>query len=117
AHSSGLGLASVDGIVHQSGGFIAVDDSPAGGTMFSLYFPAVASTPAEASAEGRATAGCETILLVEDEEPVRVVVGALLRRNGYRVFEAGPDAAREMFWEHAEDIDLLVSDVVMPGLN
>jgi two-component system cell cycle sensor histidine kinase/response regulator CckA len=115
-HGTGLGLASVYGIVHQSGGFIVVDDSPAGGTVFSLYFPAVA--PARIESDRGVLTGRETILLVEDEEAVRVVVGALLRRDGYQVLEAGaPSAAWEIFARHVNDIDLVVSDVVMPEMN
>ncbi len=117
---TGLGLASVYGIVHQSGGFVAVDSPPAGGSVFTLYFPAIVSDVVESEvveSEDDDLAGRETILLVEDEDSVRVIVGALLRRNGYHVIEAGtPREAQEIFGKHAE-IDLLLTDVVMPGMN
>jgi two-component system, cell cycle sensor histidine kinase and response regulator CckA len=116
ARGTGLGLASVYGIVNQSGGFIVVDSPAHGGTVFCLYFPAVLA--ASATADGEMLTGCERILLVEDEESVRVVVGALLRRNGYHVFEAAtPNAARDIFAQQAGSIDLLLTDVVMPEMN
>ncbi|PWT85535.1 MAG: hybrid sensor histidine kinase/response regulator [Blastocatellia bacterium] len=113
---TGLGLASVHGIVHQSGGFITVDCPPSGGSVFTLYFPSVApaqSQPSEETANTR-----ETILLVEDEDSVRVIVGAVLRRHGYHVLEvATPHAACEVFEQQKQTIDLLLTDVVMPGMN
>ena len=113
---TGLGLAAVYGIVHQSGGFIVLDSPPSGGTMFSLYFPAVA--PARIAPPAAALAGSEKILLVEDEDAVRIIISALLCRNGYHVFEAAtPGAALEIFEHHAGDIDLLLTDVVMPEMN
>jgi PAS domain S-box-containing protein len=113
---TGLGLASVYGIVHQSGGFIDVENPSRGGTVFTLYFPAIA--PAAIEVEAPVLSGRETILLVEDEEPVRTVVGALLRRNGYMVLEAAtPQIAYQMFALHASEIALLLTDVVMPGMN
>jgi two-component system cell cycle sensor histidine kinase/response regulator CckA len=86
-----------------------------------MHFPAVgnasASEPAVA-ATGETESGRELILLVEDEDSVRVIVGAVLRRHGYRVLEAAsPRAACEIFEQHAHEIDLLVSDVVMPEMN
>jgi two-component system cell cycle sensor histidine kinase/response regulator CckA len=113
---AGLGLAAVYGIVHQSGGFLVLDSPPAGGTMFSLYFPAVA--PARIVPATEPLAGREKILLVEDEDAVRVIIRALLQRNGYHVFEAAtPSVALEIFERHAEGIDLLLTDVVMPEMN
>jgi two-component system cell cycle sensor histidine kinase/response regulator CckA len=113
---TGLGLASVHGTVHQSGGFIVVDSPPSGGSVFTLYFPAVlpdAGNPSEEGPRGR-----ESILLVEDEDSVRVIIGSLLRRHGYHVLEAAtPHGAQEIFAHHAEAIDLLLTDVVMPGMN
>jgi PAS domain S-box-containing protein len=113
---TGLGLASVYGIVHQSGGFIVVDSPPSGGTVFTLYFPAIGVRTHEL---GPPTgSGRETILLVEDEDAVRVVIGALLRRHGYHVIEAAtPRGALEIFPHHAEAIDLLLTDIVMPDMN
>jgi two-component system cell cycle sensor histidine kinase/response regulator CckA len=106
----------VHGTVHQSGGFIVVDSPPSGGSVFTLYFPAVlpdAGNPSEEGPRGR-----ESILLVEDEDSVRVIIGSLLRRHGYHVLEAAtPHGAQEIFAHHAEAIDLLLTDVVMPGMN
>jgi two-component system cell cycle sensor histidine kinase/response regulator CckA len=116
---TGLGLASVYGIVRQSNGFIGVDSAPGRGSVFTMYFPAVGA-PAETAVEGApptARRGA-AILLVEDEDAVRVITAAVLRRSGYRVFEAArPSAACEIFDRHAEDIDLLLTDVVMPEMN
>jgi PAS domain S-box-containing protein len=113
---TGLGLASVYGMVHQSGGFIVVDSPAPGGAIFTLYFPAIRvelPDPDQPNPSGR-----ETVLLVEDEDAVRVVIGALLRRHGYHVLEAAtPRGALEVFRHHAESIDLLLTDVVMPGMN
>jgi two-component system, cell cycle sensor histidine kinase and response regulator CckA len=117
----GLGLASVYGIVRQSNGSIAVDSEPGRGTTFTMHFPA---TGGAHRAEALATAavapptGRETILLVEDEDSVRVIIGAVLRRKGYRVLEAS-DArvACDLFARHGRAIDLLLTDVIMPGVN
>jgi two-component system cell cycle sensor histidine kinase/response regulator CckA len=113
---TGLGLASVYGIVHQSGGFIVVDSPASGGTIFTLCFPAIGADkpePDQPTASGR-----ETVLLVEDEDAVRVVIGALLRRHGYQVIEAAtPQGALEIFPHHADAIDLLLTDIVMPDMN
>ncbi len=117
---TGLGLASVYGIVRQSNGFIAVDSQAGRGTIFPMHFPA--ATPAHAAtavhAIGTLPFGCETILLVEDEDAVRVIVSAVLQRQGYRVLEAStPQEACGLFDEHAGEIDLMVTDVVMPQMN
>jgi two-component system, cell cycle sensor histidine kinase and response regulator CckA len=117
----GLGLASVYGIVHQSDGVITVDSQPGAGSTFTMHFPAAgrsddgsraARRPAEISGDQA------TILLVEDEDAVRAIVSAILRRHGYHVLEAAtPVAACELFERHANDIDLLLTDVVMPEMN
>jgi two-component system cell cycle sensor histidine kinase/response regulator CckA len=113
---TGLGLASVHGTVHQSGGFIVVDSPATGGSVFTLYFPAVLPDVADPEQEG--PTGREGILLVEDEDSVRVIIGALLRRHGYRVLEAAtPRGAQEIFAHHTDAIDLLLTDVVMPEMN
>jgi two-component system cell cycle sensor histidine kinase/response regulator CckA len=113
---TGLGLASVHGTVHQSGGFIVVDSPMSGGSVFTLYFPALLPDVAESAEEG--LTGRESILLVEDEDSVRVIIGALLRRHGYHVLEAAtPRGAQEIFAHHADAIDLLLTDVVMPEMN
>ena len=118
---TGLGLASVYGIVRQSNGFIAVESQPGGGTTFTIHFPAVASEPTTqvpTVAAGGTSHGRETILLVEDEDAVRVVVSAVLRRQGYNVLEASsPRGAWDIFERHAGEIDLLLTDVVMPEMN
>ena len=118
---TGLGLASVYGIVRQSNGFIAVESQPGSGTVFTIHFPAVAKADdvhPPAVAVGGSPRGRETILLVEDEDAVRVIVSAVLRRQGYTVLEASsPGGAWEIFERHAGEIDLLLSDVVMPEMN
>jgi PAS domain S-box-containing protein len=118
---TGLGLASVYGIVRQSNGFIAVESESGGGSVFTMHFPAVLDAQAAGPWPQVATGpsrGRETILLVEDEDSVRVIVSAVLRRQGYHVLEAAtPRAACEVFNEHANEIDLLLSDVIMPEMN
>jgi len=117
---TGIGLASVYGIVRQSNGFIGVESEPGRGACFTMHFPAVTGSPSghAPSSQGPAPGGHETILLVEDEESVRVVIGALLRRHGYRVLDAAtPTEACELFARHRDEIALLLSDVVMPEMN
>jgi PAS domain S-box-containing protein len=118
---TGLGLASVYGIVRQSNGFITVESEPGVGTTFTMHFPAAsaprqidsAAVPVEMPSLGR-----ETILLVEDEDSVRVIVGAVLRRQGYQVLEASTArGACEVFEQHESQIQLLLTDVVMPEMN
>ncbi len=118
---TGLGLASVYGIVRQSNGSIAVDSVPGGGSTFTIFFPASQPEPGARPPErtDEASGGRrETVLLVEDENAVRRVVRAMLERHGYQVMEAGSafDAC-DVFEEHADHIQLLVTDVVMPGMN
>ena len=123
---TGLGLASVYGIVQHSNGFISVDSELGRGTTFTLHFPALSrsrsvdvppadpwpSPPVEHAQEQR------TILLVEDEDSVRAVASALLRQQGYHVLEAStPRAALTIFEQHARQIDLLLTDVVMPEMS
>ena len=119
---TGLGLASVYGIVRQSNGFIGVDTEIGQGTTFTMHFPALSSAPPAALGPGggrpAAVGGRETILLVEDEDSVRVIIGAVLRRHGYHVLEAAtPGEACELFAVHGPEIALLLSDVVMPEMN
>jgi PAS domain S-box-containing protein len=119
---TGLGLATVYGIIKQSGGFIWVYSEVGHGTTFKLYLPRVeelaerASQPAQAPA--RAARGTETVLVVEDEAPVRSVARQVLERHGYTVLEApSAEAALDLATRYSGTIHLLLTDVVMPGLN
>ena len=117
---TGLGLASVYGIVRQSNGFIAVESEPGAGTVFTMHFPAAIPAEADdapAASAAQSTPGSETVLLVEDEDSVRAIIGAVLRRQGYRVVEASDAHAACDIFAQRDDIDLLVTDVVMPGMN
>jgi len=107
---SGMGLASVYGIVRQSNGFITVESEPGVGSVFAMHFPAVA--PAHTGSSDH------TILLVEDEPAVRAIVSDMLTRQGYAVLEAQtPQAAIELFGNRSADVDLLVTDIVMPEMS
>jgi PAS domain S-box-containing protein len=119
---TGLGLATVYGIVKQSGGFIWVYSEPGLGTTFKAYFPRVeARATATALADTSQTAilrGSETLLLVEDESAVRSAACEFLRNCGYTVLEA-KDALQgvELAHKHQGKIELMVTDVVMPGMS
>jgi PAS domain S-box-containing protein len=117
---TGLGLATVYGIVKQSGGFVFVDTEVGRGTRFRIYLPRVEGAPdaAEAPAEPPPARASGTILLVEDEAAVRRLARRVLEGVGYTVLEAadGPEALRlSDRWER--DIDLVVTDVIMPGMS
>jgi PAS domain S-box-containing protein len=117
---TGLGLATVYGIVVQSGGFVRVTSREGEGTLLEVFFPA-SGDALPARAESRADAeegGCETVLLVEDQEAVRALAARVLAARGYRVLEAedGADALR-LARKHQGEIDLVVTDVVMPGMG
>src|SRR5437879_3313909 len=119
---TGLGLATVYGIIKQSGGFIWVYSEVGHGTTFKLYLPRVqelaerASQPAQPPA--RAARGTETVLVVEDEAPVRSVARQVLERHGYTVLEApSAEAALDIATGYSGALHLLLPDVVMPGRN
>jgi CheY-like chemotaxis protein len=115
---SGLGLASVYGIVRQSQGFISVDSEPGHGAVFTMHFPALAAPAAVHTAARTEAPPSETILLVEDEPGVRAMIAAVLRRQGYTVLEAAtPGAAIDLFERSSGRVDLLLTDVVMPEMN
>jgi signal transduction histidine kinase/CheY-like chemotaxis protein len=116
---TGLGLATVYGIVKQSGGDILVYSEVGRGTTFKIYLPQVTSAVPDASdassQAGNVTRGSETVLLVEDDEAVRLLARVTLERSGYRVLHAGnPKEAVRMVCDFAEPIHLLLSDVIMP---
>jgi CheY-like chemotaxis protein len=119
---TGLGLPTVYGIVKQSGGYIWVRSEPGKGTTFEIFLPQVESDvePAEPSVatSGSSPRGSETVLLVEDEAAVRALARATLVRHGYHVLEAhdGSDALT-LAERHRGPIDLLLTDVVMPGMS
>jgi len=118
---TGLGLAAVYGAVTQCGGSISFDSELGHGTTFKVYFPRIAvPVPARPATdlEPRRSRGTETILLVEDENDVRVLARTALRASGYTVIEAeGGDRAVQVDAAHLGPIDLLVTDVVMPGIS
>ncbi len=117
---TGLGLATVYGTVKQSGGDVTVSSTLGRGTTFRVLLP-VAEAPAEAHHNGHEpvfVAGTETILLAEDEDVVRAFVREVLEARGYHILEAGhPEQALELARSHRGPIDLLVTDVVMPGMS
>ncbi len=115
---TGLGLATVYGIVKQSQGHIAVESEPGAGTTFKVCFPRVSEPdPAPVRAANRPLQrGDETILVVEDEPMLRRLLVDVLRANGYQVLDAtSADEALMRCQEHPKAIDLLLTDVVMPG--
>ncbi len=117
---TGLGLATVFGIVKQSDGHIVVASAPGAGSTFSIFLPAAAQSGADPQASTHAGAGRghETILVVEDEDSVRRIVRIALESSGYRVLEAPNGAAAlERLADAEVTVDLLVSDLVMPGIS
>ena len=118
---TGLGLSTAFGIVRQSGGHIGVESEPARGTTFKVYIPRtdrLADAPTMSPPPPLTLRGTETVLIVEDEEQVRAVMKAVLRRYGYDVVEAQNAGEAFLICEkHAATIHLLVTDVVMPRVS
>jgi CheY-like chemotaxis protein len=118
---TGLGLATVYGVVKQSGGYIWVYSEPGQGSSFKIYLPRVTEAPAPARAGQHGSGpvgGSETILLVEDDEMVRVLTRRMLEGRGHTVLPASRgDEALRLVGEHGKAIDLLLTDVVMPGMS
>jgi len=118
---TGLGLATVYGIVKQSGGHVWAYSEPARGATFKVYLPraddmvAAEATPAAAAGPAR---GSETVLLIEDEQVVRVLARKVLAQHGYTVLEAaGAEEALALVAQHFGSIHLILTDVVMPGMS
>lgn len=119
---TGLGLATVYGIVKQSGGFIWVYSELGHGSTFKIYLPRVgerSERAAEAAPiEAAASRGTETVLLAEDEPPVRAIARQVLERHGYTVLEApSAESALDIATRYSGTIHLLLTDVIMPGMN
>ena len=116
---TGLGLSTVYGIVRQHNGYLTVASAPGAGTTFTIYLPRAEGAEDMATqerSEPTAPRGSETVLLVEDEDEVRELAREILEMNGYTVLEAADGAgALAVLREHLEPIDLLLTDVVMPG--
>jgi len=118
---TGLGLSTVYGIIKQSGGYVLVESEPKQGTTFRIYLPRVEDALEPVGAVGASLSQCggsETVLLVEDEESVRQLVRETLESKGYKVLEADHgEAALQIVSGYSGKIDMLITDVVMPGMS
>jgi CheY-like chemotaxis protein len=117
---TGLGLATVYGIVRQSGGYVAVASAPGEGTTLRIFMPRCDDEPTASGLRSAVVSrrGTETILVVEDEPSVRALVGTILARQGYRVLVAeNAEAALGVASREANPIHLLLTDLVMPGMS
>ena len=116
---TGLGLATVYGIIKQHQGWIEVESALGKGTTFRIYIPSVGAAPAEVekpTTQLIVRGGSETILLVEDESPVRELVASVLENYGYKILQAGTGHEAIGVWHEQKDkINLLLTDLVMPG--
>ncbi|HXH05607.1 MAG TPA: PAS domain S-box protein, partial [Vicinamibacterales bacterium] len=112
---TGLGLATVYGIVKQSGGHIVVETGTNRGTTFTIYLPETQAEAAVVEPRSAVPAGC--VLLVEDETAIRILAGGILRRQGYQVLDAATGEEALALLDRGEPVDLLLTDVVMPGMN
>jgi CheY-like chemotaxis protein len=118
---TGLGLSTAFGIAKQNNGFINVYSEPGQGTTFKIYLPRyvgqAVATQMERAAEIPLSSG-ETLLVVEDEPALQVMTKMMLEKLGYRVLSAGtPGEAMELAEEHEDELQLLITDVVMPEMN
>ena len=119
-HGTGMGLASVYGIIENHGGFITVESEPGMGARFDIYLPASSKTMAfrEATGEQKILSGRETILLVDDEKNNIAVTKEILESLGYRVMIAGcGQEAIALYMEKGREIDLVILDLIMPGMG
>src|SRR5919106_454560 len=118
---TGLGLATVYGIIEQADGHISVESQPERGTTFELYLPALPDdvTSEETPQQHEVSKGRgETVLVAEDEDGVRGVVTRILSRNGYTVLPASSGStALDIFSRQTEEIDVVLTDVIMPGMS
>jgi CheY-like chemotaxis protein len=117
---SGLGLATVYGIVKRAGGFIHVESAPDRGTSFSIYLPRT-ELPAEAPAARPLVTrpvGHERVLIIEDADPVRALAATVLQRSGYEVLDVpSGEAAERLFADDGFEVDLVLSDIVLKGMS
>jgi CheY-like chemotaxis protein len=118
---TGLGLATIYGIVRQNNGYANVYSEPGQGTTFRIYLPRfvnVENNSVESDEQESVVGGNETILLTEDEKNIRIITGLILERLGYNLLMAAdPEEAIKLASEHSGKIDLLLSDVIMPIMN